>query len=1202
MKQRNQNRSKRRQSGLRLTAVFALILAIAAVTWPVWALAQDTGAGRAAPQSPGTLQVQIEVMTNTTPLAPGDIVTYTINLRHIGGASPLTASLTNTLPAAMQIGPAGSVQVSEASPDVAPLRVGLRDGALRWRGGLGPDAHLRIRYPARVRDCFAYEPITVESGVTAQADGGALQSDAAALAVHCGGAAPSQVSVSHDFVAALPGGETADSSPTNILHPLEHCDPHCPPLTATVRYVGGVRTFWRVTAVNDSDSPAALKLAAEFPGVNFLASPAIRGLESTTLGWTGCLTCPLALDNQAPVRQGYLLRLAPGETRRLLAPLGALDEDTLEVEQRILLGYCLTDDGQYCPGEEENAAVPPDSVQWLASAAITPQHRDLGDAPDSSNHPGAAMAAYPGVAAAFPTVFDPATGLPPGPAHLDPRPFHLGRRVSPEAEADAGPDLDPTPNILPNANTPDRDRGDDGVGLYQTGFTHCATTTLPIRVLITPAAVTYFQENEEKGYVNAWLDGNRDGDWADGVQCPGAAQPALEHIIIDQQIDVAALGPGLHTIPAPTGPAPWPDALAERPSWIRVTLSEIPSNKPLTTGGVAHGDGRGFAAPFAHGETEDYLYLPPGASGAGADVTVAQTAWAAYSPDPADGAGLMGADAGSRSLNVNFQINYGNEGTEAAENVIITAVVSDQLADRGELQVAYHDQGDLTWTRTGNEIRFDRGYLPPGVRGTIVLRWKVEEGESLAALFSPQGLATGGVFTNTVTVRGDNDVAPGNDTAVATAEAGLPAPSIGFRPQGSQYLHGSGLTCGGELTVEGTAVPNATVRIFANGLEIAETTADTGGNYSVPLIPPPGVRGRIRAQAEGDGRTSPLSDALFIGVDDNLPWDPSTFFFVSETGQAYAAFDGKGNDVVFADDWAVRLDPALEHTVILRYCGDDAAPSLSLQVGEQEVPLTDENGDNFYEGVYTPPAVRQPQVAAATIPLTLRIESDDVDYTYTGEGESAPAGHVYDAQDGTALAGAGVSLLQALQAGDESGEAGYELWDAVAYGQQNPLTTDGAGAYNFAPIPGVYRLRAAHDGYQPYVSPSLNALTQPVNRPLPLTPLIAESPHYVVGIDADGFTPSVLRAPPNAVIEWVNVGATEHTAASAEPSLTPETAGNGGWDSGVLAAGGSYRLRLTEAGTYTYADAANPLHTATIVIDDNLPGPYGAYLPLVVEP
>jgi uncharacterized repeat protein (TIGR01451 family) len=1190
---------------LRLTAVFALTLAIAAIIWPVWVLAQETDTGSAAPQSLGSLQVQIEAMTATTPLAPGDIVTYTINLRRVGGASPVTASLTNTLPAAMQIGPAGSIQVTEVSPNVAPLRVGFGDGALRWRGGLSPDAHLRIRYLARVRNCFAYEAITVESGVTAQIDGGTLQSDAAALAVDCDGAAPSQVSVSHDFVAALPGGETADSSPTSSLHPLEHCDPlwACRPLTATLRYVGGVRTFWRVTAVNDSNKPAALKLAAEFPGVNFLASPAIRGLESTTLGWTGCLTCPLALDEQAPVRQGYLLRLAPGETRHFLARLGAPDEDALEVEQRVLLGYCLTDDGQHCPGEGEDAVVPPDSVQWLASAAITPQHRDLGDAPDSSNHSGAAMAAYPGVAAAFPTVFDPATGLPQGPAHLDPRPFHLGRRVSPEAEADAGPDLDPTHNILPNANIPNRDRGDDGVALYQTGFTRCATTTIPIRALIAPAAVAYFQENEQKGYVNVWLDGNRDGDWADGVQCPGVAQPALEHIVIDHPIDAAALGPGLHTILAPTGPAPWPDALAARPSWIRVTLSEAPSHKPLTTGGVAHGDGRGFAAPFAYGETEDYLYLPPGASGAGADVAVAQTAWATYTPDPGDGgAGLMGTDAGSRSFSVNFKIDYGNEGTEAAENVSITALVNDRLAERGELQVAYHDQGDLTWTRTGNEVRFDRGYLPPGVRGTVVLRWKVEEGESLAALFSPQALPDSGVFTNTVTVSGDNDLIPGNDTAVATAEVGPPAPSIGFRPQGSQYLHSSGLTCDGNLTVEGTAVPNATVRVFANGLEIAETTADTNGNYSVPFILPNGVRGRIRAQAEANGRTSPLSDALFVGVNDDLPWDPSTFFFVSETGQAYAAFDGKGNDVVSVDDWAVRLDPALEHTVILRYCGDDAAPSLSLQVGEQEIPLTDEDGDSFYEGVYTSPATHHPQAAAAGTPLTLRIESDDVDYTYTGEGQPAPAGQVYDAQDGTAIAGAAVSLLQALPADDGAGNGGYGLWEAAAYGQQNPLTSDGAGAYNFAPIPGVYRLRAARDGYQPYVSPSLNARTESVNRPLPLTPLIAESPHYVVGIDADGFTPSVLRAPRNAVIEWVNVGAAEHTAASSEPLLTPGTAGNGGWDSGVLATGASYRLRLTEAGTYTYTDAANPLHTATIVIDDSLPGPYGNYLPLVVQP
>jgi hypothetical protein len=55
-----------------------------------------------------------------------------------------------------------------------------------------------------------------------------------------------------------------------------------------------------------------------------------------------------------------------------------------------------------------------------------------------------------------------------------PRPFHLGKRVSLEAEADIGPDQDPLNNIVPLAADPDNDRGDDGTNLAQWNLNGCA--------------------------------------------------------------------------------------------------------------------------------------------------------------------------------------------------------------------------------------------------------------------------------------------------------------------------------------------------------------------------------------------------------------------------------------------------------------------------------------------------------------------------------------------------------------------------------------------------------------------------------------------------------------------------------------------------------------------------------------------------------
>ena len=80
----------------------------------------------------------------------------------------------------------------------------------------------------------------------------------------------------------------------------------------------------------------------------------------------------------------------------------------------------------------------PQLVGYANPITITVKPHDLGDAPDSSNHSGAGMLAYPAVPARYPTVFDPAAGTPQGPSHSKPTPFHLGQRVSLEVEADQG--------------------------------------------------------------------------------------------------------------------------------------------------------------------------------------------------------------------------------------------------------------------------------------------------------------------------------------------------------------------------------------------------------------------------------------------------------------------------------------------------------------------------------------------------------------------------------------------------------------------------------------------------------------------------------------------------------------------------------------------------------------------------------------------
>jgi hypothetical protein len=221
---------------------------------------------------------------------------------------------------------------------------------------------------------------------------------------------------------------------------------------------------------------------------------------------------------------------------------------------------------------------------------------DLGDAPDSTNHFTPTMTAYPaggppGTLAGFPSVFDPATGLPQGPKHWNPRAdAWLGPWVTLENDADQPPDEDGVINIIPPLDTPNRDGADDGL-LYPVNLPDCTLTVISYTVTVTPGGST------RPRYVNVWFDWNRDGDWQDVFTCAGGLS-ASEWAVQDQVINV---GPGTHVLQTPWllpyNPTP------DDPLWMRITLSEQPA--PVIVG-TNMADGQGPANGYQYGETEDY--------------------------------------------------------------------------------------------------------------------------------------------------------------------------------------------------------------------------------------------------------------------------------------------------------------------------------------------------------------------------------------------------------------------------------------------------------------------------------------------------------------------------------------------------------------------------------------------------------------------
>lgn len=216
---------------------------------------------------------------------------------------------------------------------------------------------------------------------------------------------------------------------------------------------------------------------------------------------------------------------------------------------------------------------------------------DLGDAPDSTNHLGQAMLAYPAVPARFPTVFDPATGAPPGPKHLAPKKLAwLGADVSLEGEADGLPDADGLANLDPASNAANRDGHDDGVTL-PIAIPLCGQAQFKYTVTSTVATTLY---------VNVWIDFNRDGDWDDPLQkCPWG--PATTGSFTEWAVQNAPISvvPGGNTFTTPPFGAANPTRGAEM--WMRITLTDAPI-------APAQGaDGSGPATGYPHGETEDYL-------------------------------------------------------------------------------------------------------------------------------------------------------------------------------------------------------------------------------------------------------------------------------------------------------------------------------------------------------------------------------------------------------------------------------------------------------------------------------------------------------------------------------------------------------------------------------------------------------------------
>ncbi len=1092
------------------------------------------------PGEDGVLELQKRVITDGEPVEWVDFVTYQILLRHNGGSQPIQAKIRDELPYPLIVYPTidatgiQSVIVESATGGAAPLQATLDfmppsagnppRQVVKWQGVLAPNAEVKLTFQVRVINFCPpnQQTATITNLAQARPHNGAIITAEASFAAKCLGYDEDNIQID--------------------LEPIENpIDPQ-----------DWTQFPWQGTVWNKHPYSVTL---------GFFQQPAINGVAASAA------TQPRFLDR---------VTLAPDQKLLVDLDLRMASEITDELtlaDDDSLIGkviFCIL------PGDDNrcaDAAIYPQLVGEVPLHPFQLRPNDLGDAPDSSNHAGVPMAAYAGVPALFPTVFDPITGLPEGPRHSRPRPFHLGQRVSLEAEADIGPDQDPLNNIEPAANDPDNDRRDDGTNLALWNLNHCQTTNLPVQVAITPQAVNYFQGLGTSGYLNIWIDSNRNGAWAEVAQC--GQQPAPEHIVIDFPVNVVGLGAGLHLLNVPTGLVPW--QTTDKPAWVRITLSELPANKTLTAAGLNYGDGRGYPNPFKTGETEDYLYKPAGAEGAGPDIAV-HLGGRSRKVTSQDGALQAAAVAKLGNFEIqDFRIDYANLGSQTATGSVLTFTKPQQLRDLEIILLRAPGISSQNMVDSGAEIEFTLPDLQPGDAGTITLGWY----GCITCTVAASNISAEYTANVVATLAGDADSS--NNQSSTTLRGLLSSPLIGAFMDYTddacmdRIVTGRAVTNRTTLQLRGQAEPNQIIAILIGLVQVATVNSDANGDFVYTANLGQGLH-RITARyatvaAAAVAIVSPrdASSGLALLVNPGLPYDPISLCFADSSGRAFS-LPTLGYSFG-ATQTGSFLRSGETYTVSVNASGGDPNQDIKVTFGGNLIAsLMDENGDGTYRGLVIMPdpgVVHSARVDVAA-QLGLIVGRGTTESSFSTEVTSATDGVITDRNTGQPVVGASVALLAANTT--DSARTFFSGWATLYTGQPNPQTTGPEGKYSYYAAEGFYRLDVVRSSYQPYRSADLDASESPLAQPIALTPEIAGAATQTIYVDEHGFSPAVVTVLPGAVIEWINMGLEEHSVTG---SL---------WDSGLLAPGASYKVQLTAEGTLPYRDSQDALTRGTLIV------------------
>ncbi|MEM7801904.1 MAG: carboxypeptidase-like regulatory domain-containing protein, partial [Chloroflexota bacterium] len=866
------------------------------------------------------------------------------------------------------------------------------------------------------------------------------------------------------------------------------------------------------------------------------------------------------------VTERRLKMVLPPQSRRLV-PLAAKISDLLEDgdELGITFEHCAQVVGSDTCFTQKDETESRQFIQLLTIYLIIVS-RDMGDAPTNQNHFGAQMTIPTGAVAKFPVSRDPAVLNPApntiyGPAHRFSYWFHLGDRVSQETDVDRGIDQDIAYNIDPNADVADQDRYDDGIDINSVSFVDCQSTTIPVEVNISQAAVNYFTNTDADGlaFINMWFDSDLDGQWG---QATGLCPNATEHILIDHPVDVAALGVGQHTINVTTGPVDLPGLIANEPRWMRVMLSDIESNKDLF---INIGDGRGEVVPYMGGETEDYLWVPPTApsSFAAADMEVSVRIRPVGDEvreveDPT----LRSTDAKAKA-DGKMEIIFRNKGYKTAEDVVLDIDLG-SLTQILDLDVACPplcgELGEIVdQSGPGSLLIEVADPMDPGEFGKVTLGWKgcltCTTGDGVqSALIQVRALEDLNLENSIQTLKWPpiERLSPrltlgwhGCLTCVRSIDLSIKQVQSVDLP--FEIANGSGL--GFKVLKDGLAHSDATdICKIVNCDPPAFEIDDTLSAYSIVGV-------------DEDGNETPPSNEIVLGCVNDIVQGAIVFRNVA-TGELRRLPASSENN------FNLGMPPTLTQ-IGVHYCGEDPQPTLKLKVGDLDVVLeADAVSPNFYVGSFS---LEQASTLRQDGPTTisLEVESEGTLYETSIAVETPASGQIIDAATGAALSGASITVLveQETTFGDETATTLVQV-------NETALISNADGRYGLPVENGTYALIISLDGYQTYRTTEITVEDGELGVDVALVAAESAPTDVEITIDESGFAETVLTVEVGDVVSFVNVGLDSHGVSGDS------------WSSGLLSSGERFKRQFNELGIYPLRDPANPNTTATLVVQE----------------